>query len=92
MSERHIAWTKAGHADVLSFTVENLRVRSDVAAAPGTPLEGTLVVSGLSVTLKVRSCKRQPGGEFVIEGRPVNLTREQRTMLESLVPADQPAR
>lgn len=76
-----IAWTKGGSATLVRFAEPHATVRSTISAAPGTPLEGT--VDATTLTLKVKTCKRD-GDAFVIEGRLVNLTRELRQALQQL--------
>ena len=81
-----IAWTKGGTATLMRFAEPHVAVRSTIAAAPGTPLEGVLAETSLPITVKVKTCKRD-GDAFVIEGRLVNLTRDLRQALASLSPS-----
>jgi hypothetical protein len=37
--------------------------------------------------VKVHTCRRQPDGDFVIEGRPLDLTRGTRDRLDALARA-----
>ncbi len=80
-----VRWRASGRAEAVSFgRADELAVRSSVAAAPGTPLEGELEVPGaepLLVIVKVRRCRREPEGSFLIEGRLVNPTRALREVL-----------
>lgn len=54
---------------------ERVVLLSDVAAPPGSTLEGAL--DGDTYQVKVRSCRLQ-GAQFRIDGRFVNLSRAQR--------------
>jgi hypothetical protein len=79
-----VRWARSGRAEALSFGRDEIVVRSSVAAAPGTPLEGALEVPGadpLPIVVKVRRCRREPEGAFRIEGRLVNPTRALREAL-----------
>ena len=73
-------------------------VRSTVPSPPGSRIEGTLEGEALpflraTVRLKVHACKKQPEGDFVLEGRPLDLPRELRVRLESeLRPGGEEAR
>lgn len=81
-----IAWAKGGSASVTRFAEPLVVVRSTIAAAPGTPLEGVFAAASERIVVKVKSCKRDGDG-FVIEGRLVNLTRELRAALTALPPS-----
>ena len=81
-----IALAKGGHADVLTLSDTHLTVRSPIPSAPGSTLEGRVGGDGARVLLlKVRSCKKEPEGTFVIDGRAVNFTRELRASLEDIL-------
>ncbi|HEU4408333.1 MAG TPA: hypothetical protein VFS43_23925 [Polyangiaceae bacterium] len=75
---------RGGEAEAVAFDRDDVALRSTVAAAPGTPLEGALEVPGgepLAIIVKVRRCRREPEGTFRIEGRLVNPTRALREAL-----------
>ena len=80
-----LRWRVAGTAEAVSFAArDEIAVRSTVAAAPGTPLEGALDVpegGPVPVTIKVRRCRREAAGGFLIEGRLVNPTKALRETL-----------
>jgi hypothetical protein len=87
-----VRWRAAGTAEPLNFGArDEIAVRSTVAAAPGTPLEGELDAPAgdpLPLLMKVRRCRRQGAGGFVIEGRLVNPTKALREALaRAVVPA-----
>jgi len=81
----HLRWHKGGDAELLALDGERLVVRSTVASAPGSRLEGTLSTGG-AVRLKVHRCRRVEAS-FEIEGRLLDVTREARAELAALVPA-----
>lgn len=79
-----VTWDEGAASEVLSFRNDWLVVQSTKAQAPGKPWRGSLA-NGAFVGLKVKSCKKQPGGLFVIEGPSFDLTRETRQALLALV-------
>ncbi len=88
MSAR-VAWTGGGQGTVVSLAPKAVVVRSSVPSPPGSRLEGTLVAGAASgagggtLRVKVHGCRRQPEGDFLIEGRPIDLTREVREQIEA---------
>lgn len=80
-----VTWDNGGAAELLSFKNDWLVVLSDTPQAPGKPWRGALA-AGAFVGLKVKSCKKQPGGLFMIEGPSFDLTRETRQALLELAP------
>ena len=80
-SARDLVWTTKGTATLSAFSDERVVVRSTVPAAPGQPMTFSMTV-GERVELRVRSCRRE-GDVFVIEGRPVSLTKAQKAALEA---------
>ncbi len=61
----------------------NAVARSSRASPPGSTLTGTAPAASRPYRLKVRSCRRVDEGDlpFVIEGRLVDITREQKALL-----------
>jgi hypothetical protein len=79
-----VAWTTGGEATVVSLGPKAIVVRSTVPSPPGSRLEGTLPGEPpATLKVKVHGCKRQPGGDFEIEGRPIDMTREVRERIEA---------
>ncbi len=77
-----LRWAQGGDAQLLSISGEAVAVRSTISSPPGSRIEGTLLDEPpATLTLKVRSCRRQPSGEFVLQGTLVNVTREVRDRL-----------
>lgn len=79
---------KAGGTVVLCEWQNETRVtlQSEFAAPPGSSLE--LEISSWPVSVKVRACRRtetSEGNRFQIEGRFVNLSREQKSFLKKLL-------
>jgi len=82
----HIRWTRGGEARIVSMGPAAILLRSTVPAPPGSRIEGTLEGPvPATLRLKVHSSRRQSEGDFLIEGRPVDLTREIRLELDALV-------
>lgn len=79
-----VTWDKGGSAEVLSAKGDWLVVISEVPCAPGTPWRGALA-SGAFIGLKVKTCKRQEGGRFVIDGPAFNLTKEAREEIAGIL-------
>jgi len=84
----HIAWAQGGAANVLSAAADAIRLRSSVPSPPGSRIAGAVQGeeggSALEVRVKIHVCKRQPDGTFVLEGRPLDLTRDARARLVAL--------
>jgi hypothetical protein len=49
----------------------------------GSTLVGTETSSDASFRVKVRGCRRTDSGRFLVEGRFVNLSRDQRDRLQT---------
>jgi hypothetical protein len=81
----HIRWLKGGEALVIAVTAQGIVLRSTVPSPPGSRIDGTLVGEPhATVRVKVHTCRRQPDGAFVLEGRPLDLTRDTRERLDAL--------
>jgi hypothetical protein len=77
-----LRWSGGGEATVELLRADAVRLRSTVPAPPGSRLEGALEgAPPATLKVKVHSSKRQPEGDFLIEGRPIDLTREVRDRL-----------
>lgn len=82
MTDAHVRWQNGGEATFVSLAKDAVVVRSTVSSPPGSRLEGALAEDGaLAVRVKVHGCKKQPDGEFVIEGRLIDATREVRAVI-----------
>jgi hypothetical protein len=85
MSAPHVHWARGGQARVVTMTGDAIVLRSTVPSPPGSRLEGRLEGDPpATVRVKVHASKRQPDGEFVIEGRLLDATREVRARLEAV--------
>ena len=85
MSAPHLRWLRGGEATVLSLRGEAIALRSTVSSPPGSRLEGALLEpAGGILWVKVHGCRRQAEGDFVLDGRLFDTTREVRTRLEAL--------
>ena len=82
MSGPHVRWTKGGEARVTSLASDAVVLRSTVPSPPGSRLEGRLEGDPpATVRVKIHASKRQPEGDFVLEGRLLDATREVRARL-----------
>ncbi len=81
----HIRWSRGGEARVVSIDAHAIVLRSTVPSPPGSRIEGSLAGEPpATLRVKVHASKRQPDGDFVLEGRPLDLPRETRERLERL--------
>ena len=79
-------WSQGGEATVLALRADAVQRRSTVPSPPGSRITGTLAIASGEVALriKVHGCKRQQDGSFLLEGRPLDLSRDVRLLLEKL--------
>jgi len=88
--QAHLDWDKGGAARLVAIVKEAVTLRSTIPSPPGSRLEGTLRGGTQKVRFKIHGSKKQPEGDFVLEGRAIDLTREVREQLEALVAAGAP--
>jgi hypothetical protein len=74
-----LALAGGGQARVLETDGDQVALAATRAFPPGSTLEGSAAELG-DLRVKVRACKKQRD-EFRVEGRFVNLSREQRERL-----------
>jgi hypothetical protein len=81
-----LTWERGGDGALVHLDGERARVRSSIASAPGSRLEGTLE-SGPRLRIKVHRCRRldEPGVVYELEGRLIDLTREARAAMVALL-------
>jgi hypothetical protein len=88
MSGTVVRWARGGEARVLSVGADSIVVRSTVPSPPGSRIEGTLEGDPpVPFRMKVHASRRRGEGDYVLEGRPLDLTRESRARLEAAVRA-----
>lgn len=78
-----IRWSRGGEATVTALDGDRITVLSTTPSAPGSRPEGALA-SGTAVRIKVARCRRQED-RFLIEGRLLDATRENRTEIQRLL-------
>jgi hypothetical protein len=82
MSGARLRWERGGEAQVVSIGADAIVLRSTVPWPPGARVIGVLVDGdGAKVRVKVHGCRRQPEGDFCVEGRPIDLPRDVREQL-----------
>jgi hypothetical protein len=82
---RHLQWAKGGEARVVALAGDAIVLRSTVPAPPGSRVEGSLDGEPpVTVRVKVHASRRQPEGDFIVEGRLLDATREVRGRVEAL--------
>ncbi len=83
----NVAWVDGGVAEIVSMVVDKIALRSTRPSPPGSRIEGTLdAARPVKLLVKIHLCQRQSNGEFILEGRALNLTRADREAL-ALVPS-----
>ncbi|HEX4446903.1 MAG TPA: hypothetical protein VH044_09210 [Polyangiaceae bacterium] len=85
MTDPHLVWAKGGEARIVRVSGEAITLRSTVPSPPGSRIEGLLAGEPPSpLRVKVHASRRQPEGDFVLEGRLLDITRDLRARLEAL--------
>lgn len=81
----HVTWARGGEASVVSIEPHAIVLRSTVPSPPGSRIEGTVAGEPpAALRVKIHASRKQPQGDFVLEGRPLDLARETRERLERL--------
>ena len=81
----HVRWLRGGEARVASLAADAVVLRSTVPSPPGSRIEGALEGEPpATVRVKVYASRLQPEGDFVIEGRLLDVTRSVRARLLAL--------
>ncbi len=84
----HLAWASGGEARVVSLGAGGIVLRSTVPSPPGSRIEGALAGEPpAKLRVKIHACRRQAEGDFVLEGRPLDMTRELRERVEGMARA-----
>jgi hypothetical protein len=82
----HVRWTREGAGRFVSLRDDAVVLRSTAPSPPGSRIEGVLDgAPPARVRVKVHSSKLQAEGDFVIEGRLLDCTRETRARIENLI-------
>jgi hypothetical protein len=80
--QAHLRWAKGGEARVVAIAADAIVLRSTAPSPPGSRIEGRLEGEPpAAVRIKVHASKRQPEGDFVLQGRLLDATREVRARL-----------
>jgi hypothetical protein len=80
-----VRWARGGEARVLSLDAQaqTIALRSTVPSPPGSRIEGALGGEPpAAIRVKVHASKKQPAGDYLLEGRPLDLPRETRERIE----------
>jgi hypothetical protein len=79
----HVVWTRGGEARIVAMEAQRIVLRSTVPWPPGSRVEGTVATAPpATLRVKVHASRRQTEGDFVVEGRPLDLARETRERIE----------
>ena len=86
-----LRWEKGGDARVLRIDAATIALSSSVPAPPGSRIAGSLVSDPSAVLrVKIHASRRQGDGTFLLEGRPLDLTRAMREKLALLSEKGEP--
>jgi hypothetical protein len=81
-----IVWSRGGEARVVSIGASAIVLRSTVPSPPGSRIDGTLQGDPpATLRVKIHGSRLQPEGDYVLEGRPLDMSRETRERIEKLV-------
>lgn len=83
-----VRWARGGEARVVAIDAQAIALRSTVPSPPGSRIEGTLATEPpAAIRVKVHASKKQAEGDYVLEGRPLDLPKETRERLEAALKA-----
>ncbi len=90
MNDAHLAWTKGGFARFVKVSDTALTLLSTTPSPPGSRIDATFVdpvgaAASLGCRMKIHASRRQPDGLFLLEGRPIDLSREVRAHATALL-------
>jgi hypothetical protein len=77
-----LTWQTPGTATITRLDGEKIVLVSSIPFPPGSRPEATLEGSGDRVWIKVHRSHLLPDGNFEVEGRLINATRDLRAVLE----------
>jgi hypothetical protein len=81
----HLRWSRGGEARVVAIDADAVVLRSTVPSPPGSRIEGSLLEDPpATLRVKVHASRKQPEGDYLLEGRPLDLLRSTRERLERL--------
>jgi hypothetical protein len=82
VSVAQVRWVAGGTAEILSMGADKITLRSTSPSPPGSRLEGAVTSARVfTLRVKIHGCRREPDGAFMLEGRPIDLTREDREQI-----------
>lgn len=82
---------KGGSATIVSVTETTCTLVSTHPSPPGSRIDATFPsAAGVSFRVKIHGSKKRDDGRFVLEGRPIDMTRDVRTLAAALVGQNPP--
>jgi hypothetical protein len=79
-------WAAGGDAYVVALGADGITLRSSRPWPPGARVEASVAIDPpATLRVKVHASRRQDDGTFVVEGRPLDLTRELRDKLVGML-------
>ena len=80
-----ISWNGGGTAVIDAIDGDRVELVSTRAFAPGSRPEGTVVIGGHLIWLKVQGARRQDDGAFRVKARLLNVRRDVLDLLKEVV-------
>lgn len=77
---------KGGSATIVSVTETTCTLVSTHPSPPGSRIDATFPsASGVSFRVKIHGSKKRDDGRFVLDGRPIDMTRDVRALAAGLI-------
>jgi hypothetical protein len=83
-----LVWARGGYATLELLEGERVVLISSIPSPPGSRLDASVKLgetSGANLRFKIHGSRKRADGMFVLEARPVDLTRETRASLDALL-------
>jgi hypothetical protein len=87
-----VQWAGGGTGEIVLIDAERIQLRSTRPSPPGSRIEGAIVLRStgdaakeraVSLRVKIHGCRKQQDATFLLDGRPLDLAREDREALLS---------
>jgi hypothetical protein len=80
--EPHVRWVAGGTAEIVAMGADKITLRSTHPSPPGSRIDGAVAAERpVTLRVKIHACRKESDGAFVLEGRPLDLTRADRELL-----------
>jgi hypothetical protein len=81
----HLRWIKGGEARVLEVSASSIKLESTTPSPPGSRVDAVVIGSGRALRVKIHGSRREASGTFQLEGRPIDLSRDLREELVTML-------